>query len=59
MGVAEIEAVYASNGFGMREVDETHVKFRIKWSGEDAALGEGEDVGDEDYDYNLWHDFVG
>ncbi|KAG2294720.1 hypothetical protein Bca52824_041389 [Brassica carinata] len=47
---AEIEAVYASNGFGMREVDGTHVKFRIKG---------GEDGGDEDYDYNLWHDFVG
>ncbi|KAL0753473.1 hypothetical protein Bca101_091141 [Brassica carinata] len=25
---------------------------------EDAALGEGEDADDEDYDYNLWHDFV-
>ncbi|KAG2277506.1 hypothetical protein Bca52824_060061 [Brassica carinata] len=23
------------------------------------ALGEGEDADDEDYDYNLWHDFVG
>ncbi|KAG2248970.1 hypothetical protein Bca52824_088598 [Brassica carinata] len=37
---------------------ELHVKFIIKWSGEDLALGEGEDGGDEDYDYNLWHDFV-
>ncbi|CAN6928469.1 unnamed protein product [Brassica oleracea] len=60
MGVAEIEAVYASNGFGMREVDETACEVQNKVeTTEDAALGEGEDADDEDYDYNLWHDFVG
>nr|VDD56191.1 unnamed protein product [Brassica oleracea] len=60
MGVAEIEAVYASNGFGMREVDGTACEVQNKVeTTEDAALGEGEDVDDEDYDYNLWHDFVG
>ncbi|KAL0837231.1 hypothetical protein Bca101_089121 [Brassica carinata] len=56
---AEIEAVYASNGFGMREVDGTHVKFRIKWRRSRCCVREGEDDDDEDYDYNLWHDFVG
>ena len=60
MGVAEIEAVYASNGFGMREVDGTTCEVQNKVdTTEDAALGEGEDDDDEDYDYNLWHDFVG
>ncbi|CAN6920962.1 unnamed protein product [Brassica oleracea] len=60
MGVAEIEAVYASNGFGMREVDGTACEVHNKVeTTEDAALGEGEDDDDEDYDYNLWHDFVG
>ncbi|CAN6864779.1 unnamed protein product [Brassica oleracea] len=60
MGVAEIEAVYASNGFGMREVDETACEVQNKVeTTEDATLGEGEDADDEDYDYNLWHDFVG
>ncbi|KAH0914630.1 hypothetical protein HID58_029076, partial [Brassica napus] len=60
MGVAEIEAVYASNGFGMREVDGTTCEVQNKVdTAEDAALGEGEDDDDEDYDYNLWHDFVG
>jgi len=60
MGVAEIEAVYASNGFGMREVDGTACEVQNKVeTTEDAALGEGEDDDDEDYDYNLWHDFVG
>ncbi|CAF2078664.1 unnamed protein product, partial [Brassica napus] len=60
MGVAEIEAVYASNGFGMREVDGTACEVQNKVeTTEDAALGEGEDADDEDYDYNLWHDFVG
>ncbi|CAN6930000.1 unnamed protein product, partial [Brassica oleracea var. botrytis] len=60
MGVAEIEAVYASNGFGMREVDGTACEVQNKVETiEDAALGEGEDPDDEDYDYNLWHDFVG
>ncbi|CAG7897165.1 unnamed protein product [Brassica rapa] len=60
MGVAEIEAVYASNGFVMREVDGTACKVQNKVdTTEDAALGEGEDDDDEDYDYNLWHDFVG
>ncbi|CAF2130924.1 unnamed protein product [Brassica napus] len=59
MGVAEIEAVYASNGFGMREVDGTTYEVQNKVvTTEDAALGEGEDDDDEDYDYNLWHDFV-
>nr|VDC61270.1 unnamed protein product [Brassica rapa] len=59
MGVAEIEAVYASNGFGMREVDGTTCEVPNKVdTTEDAALGEGEDDDDEDYDYNLWHDFV-
>ncbi|KAF2579816.1 hypothetical protein F2Q68_00005571 [Brassica cretica] len=58
--VAEIEAVYASNGFGMREVDGTACKVQNKVdTTEDAALGEGEDDDDEDYDYNLWHYFVG
>ncbi|CAN7012870.1 unnamed protein product [Brassica oleracea var. botrytis] len=60
MGVVEIEAVYASNGFGMREVDGTACEVQNKVeTTEDAALGEGEDANDEDYDYNLWHDFVG
>nr|VDD61280.1 unnamed protein product [Brassica oleracea] len=60
MGVAEIEAVYASNGFGMREVDGTACEVQNKVeTTEDAALGDGEDDDDEDYDYNLWHDFVG
>ncbi|KAH0905928.1 hypothetical protein HID58_037755 [Brassica napus] len=60
MGVAEIEAVYASNGFGMREVDGTTCEVQNKVdTTEDAALGEGKDDDDEDYDYNLWHDFVG
>ncbi|KAL0654859.1 hypothetical protein Bca4012_075443 [Brassica carinata] len=60
MGVAEIEAVYASNGFGMREVDGTACEVQNKVeTTEDDALGEGEDADDEDYDYNLWHDFVG
>ncbi|KAH0942223.1 hypothetical protein HID58_001860 [Brassica napus] len=60
MGVAEIEAVYASNCFGMREVDGTICEVQNKVdTTEDAALGEGEDDDDEDYDYNLWHDFVG
>ncbi|CAN6856767.1 unnamed protein product [Brassica oleracea] len=60
MGVAEIEAVYASNGFGMREVDGTACEVQNKVeTTEDAALEEGEDADDEDYDYNLWHDFVG
>ncbi|RID49764.1 hypothetical protein BRARA_H00542 [Brassica rapa] len=60
MGVAEIEAVYASNGFVMREVDGTACKVQNKVdTTEDAGLGEGEDDDDEDYDYNLWHDFVG
>ncbi|CAN6843203.1 unnamed protein product [Brassica oleracea] len=60
MGVAEIEAVYASNGFGMREVDGTACEVQNKVeTTEDAALGDGEDDADEDYDYNLWHDFVG
>ncbi|WZZ31927.1 hypothetical protein YC2023_015328 [Brassica napus] len=59
MGVAEIEAVYASNGFGMREVDGTACEVQNKVeTTEDAALGEGEDADDEDYDYNLCHDFV-
>ncbi|KAH0855661.1 LOW QUALITY PROTEIN: hypothetical protein HID58_004000 [Brassica napus] len=59
MGVAEIEAVYASNCFGMREVDGTICEVQNKVdTTEDAALGEGEDDDDEDYDYNLWHDFV-
>ncbi|KAL0837442.1 hypothetical protein Bca101_089332 [Brassica carinata] len=58
--VAEIEAVYASNGFGMREVDRTACEVQNKVdTTEDAALGEGEDDDDEDYDYNLWHDFAG
>ncbi|KAG2275279.1 hypothetical protein Bca52824_057834 [Brassica carinata] len=60
MGVAEIEAVYASNGFGMREVDGTACEVQNKVeTTKDAALGEGEDADDEDYDYNLWQDFVG
>ncbi|CAN7054399.1 unnamed protein product [Brassica oleracea var. botrytis] len=59
MGVAEIEAVYASNGFGMREVDGTACEVQNKVeTTEDAALGDAEDDDDEDYDYNLWHDFV-
>ncbi|CAN7062233.1 unnamed protein product, partial [Brassica oleracea var. botrytis] len=58
--VAEIEAVYASNGFGMREVDGTACEVQNKVdTTKDAALGEGEDDDDEDYDFNLWHDFVG
>ncbi|CAN7126274.1 unnamed protein product [Brassica rapa subsp. narinosa] len=58
--VAEIEAVYASNGFGMREVDGTACEVQNKVdTTEDAALEEGEDDDDEDYDYNLWHNFVG
>ncbi|CAN6932168.1 unnamed protein product [Brassica oleracea] len=60
MGVTEIEAVYASNGFGMREVDGTACEVQNKVeTTKDDALGEGEDADDEDYDYNLWHDFVG
>ncbi|KAH0883574.1 hypothetical protein HID58_059670 [Brassica napus] len=60
MGVAEIEVVYASNGFGMHEVDGTACEVQNKVeTTEDATLGEGEDADDEDYDYNLWHDFVG
>ncbi|KAG2271346.1 hypothetical protein Bca52824_065901 [Brassica carinata] len=55
---AEIEAVYASNGFGMREVDGTACEVRIKWTARRCCV-RGEDGGDEDYDYNLWHDFVG
>ncbi|CAF2221027.1 unnamed protein product [Brassica napus] len=59
MGVAEIEAVYASNGFGMREVDVTTCEVQNKVdTTEDAVLGEGEDDDDENYDCNLWHDFV-
>ncbi|KAL0733815.1 hypothetical protein Bca4012_010025 [Brassica carinata] len=60
MRVAEIEAVYASNGFGMREVDGTACEVQNKVdTTEDSALEEAEDDDDEDYDYNLWHDFVG
>ncbi|KAL0802789.1 hypothetical protein Bca101_057965 [Brassica carinata] len=60
MRVAEIEAVYASNGFGMREVDGTACEVHNKVdTTEDDALEEAEDDDDEDYDYNLWHDFVG
>ncbi|KAL0795623.1 hypothetical protein Bca101_067000 [Brassica carinata] len=58
MRVAEIEAVYASNGFGMREVDGTACEVQNKVdTTEDAVLEEAEDDDDEDYDYNLWHDF--
>ncbi|KAG2323085.1 hypothetical protein Bca52824_016298 [Brassica carinata] len=32
MRVAEIEALYAVNGFGMREVDGTACEVRIKWT---------------------------
>ncbi|KAH0851292.1 LOW QUALITY PROTEIN: hypothetical protein HID58_094870 [Brassica napus] len=56
MGVAEIEAVYASNVLGCVKWMELYNKVDTT---EDAALGEGEDDDDEDYDYNLWHDFVG
>ncbi|KAL0897860.1 hypothetical protein Bca101_081821 [Brassica carinata] len=60
MRVTEIEAVYASNGFGMREVDGTACEVQNKVdTTEDAVLEEAEDDDDEDYDYNLWHDFVG
>ncbi|KAH0910974.1 hypothetical protein HID58_034295 [Brassica napus] len=56
----EVNDIYASNGFGMREVDGTTCEVPNKVdTTEDAALGEGEDDDDEDYDYNLWHDFVG
>ncbi|CAF1706158.1 unnamed protein product [Brassica napus] len=56
----QVGTVYASNGFGMREVDGTACEVQNKVdTTEDAALGEGEDDDDEDYDYNLWHDFVG
>ncbi|CAN6916706.1 unnamed protein product [Brassica oleracea] len=44
----------------MREVDGTACKVQNKVdTTEDAALGEGKYDDDEDYDYNLWHDFVG
>ncbi|KAL0702435.1 hypothetical protein Bca4012_058557 [Brassica carinata] len=60
MRVAEIEAVYAANGFGMREVDGTACEVQNKMDRiEDAALKEAEDDDNEDYDFNLWHDFVG
>ncbi|KAL0876018.1 hypothetical protein Bca101_025723 [Brassica carinata] len=60
MRVAEIEAVYAANGFGMREVDGTACEVQNKVDRtEDSALEEAEDDDDEDYDFNLWHDFVG
>ncbi|KAL0899240.1 LOW QUALITY PROTEIN: hypothetical protein Bca101_083201 [Brassica carinata] len=58
MRVAEIEAVYAANGFGMREVDGTACENKLDRT-EDAALEEAKDDDDEDYDFNLWHDFVG
>ncbi|KAL0863737.1 hypothetical protein Bca101_042855 [Brassica carinata] len=59
MRVAEIEAVYAANGFGMREVDGTACEVQNKVDRtEDSALEEAEDDDDEDYDFNLWHDFV-
>ncbi|KAL0802570.1 hypothetical protein Bca101_057746 [Brassica carinata] len=59
MRVAEIEAVYAANGFGMREVDGTACEVQNKMDRiEDAALKEAEDDDNEDYDFNLWHDFV-
>ncbi|KAL0885550.1 hypothetical protein Bca101_009533 [Brassica carinata] len=60
MRVAEIEAVYAANGFGMREVDGTACEVQNKVDRtEDAALEEAEDDDDENYDFNLWHDFIG
>ncbi|KAL0854582.1 hypothetical protein Bca101_059734 [Brassica carinata] len=60
MRVAEIEAAYAANGFGMREVDGTACEVQNKMDRtEDSALEEAEDDDDEDYDYKLWHDFVG
>ncbi|KAL0854439.1 hypothetical protein Bca101_059591 [Brassica carinata] len=60
MRVAEIEAVYAANSFGMREVDGTACEVQNKVDRtEDVALEEAEDDDDEDYDFNLWHDFVG
>ncbi|KAL0886786.1 hypothetical protein Bca101_010769 [Brassica carinata] len=60
MRVAEIEAVYAANGLGMREVDGTACEVQNKVDKtEDAALEEAEDDDDEDYGFNLWHDFVG
>ncbi|KAH0903016.1 hypothetical protein HID58_042519 [Brassica napus] len=44
----------------MREVDGTACKVQNKVdTTKDAALGEGKYDDDEDYDYNLWHDFVG
>ncbi|KAL0715454.1 hypothetical protein Bca4012_064776 [Brassica carinata] len=59
MRVAEIEAVYAANGFGMREMDGTACEVQNKVDRTvDAALEEAEDDDDEDYDFNLWHDFV-
>ncbi|KAG2328586.1 hypothetical protein Bca52824_011314 [Brassica carinata] len=60
MRVAEIEAVYAANGFGMREVDGTACEVQNKVDRtEDSTLEEAEDDDDEDYDFNLWHDFLG
>nr|VDC83283.1 unnamed protein product [Brassica rapa] len=52
MGVAEIEAVYASNGFGMREVDGTtcEVQNKVDMTEDLLRRGEGEDDDDEDYD---------
>ncbi|KAL0815419.1 hypothetical protein Bca101_071863 [Brassica carinata] len=44
MGVAEIEAVYASNCFGMREVDGTACEVQNKWDDdkdEDEGVGGG------------------
>ncbi|KAL0898997.1 hypothetical protein Bca101_082958 [Brassica carinata] len=44
MRVAEIEAVYASNGFGMREVDGTACEVRNKWDDDkddDGGVGGG------------------
>ncbi|KAG2314653.1 hypothetical protein Bca52824_017775 [Brassica carinata] len=60
MRVEEIEAVYASKDWGMKEVDGTACEVEKKVDiTEDAELGEAGEDDDEDYDYNLWHDFVG
>ncbi|KAL0774328.1 hypothetical protein Bca101_039479 [Brassica carinata] len=59
MGVAEIEAFMPQMVLGCVKWMEPHVKFRIKWRRSRCCVREGEDADDEDYDYNLWHDFVG
>ncbi|KAL0805570.1 hypothetical protein Bca101_098061 [Brassica carinata] len=56
----KLMAIYASNGFGMREVDGSACEVQNKVETvKMLCVREGEDADDEDYDYNLWHDFVG